>query len=117
MKTFLLDRLALIMAATGMILMVFTIVLQVNPVDSSVASPLVKGSVLGNLFGGFLYVTCMPVFLVTYAVWTCLSLPTDWGLAATICMIVIQGLTFFLMGKILSVSIKTLRRKDRVSPK
>ena len=102
-----------------MVLMVFTIVWEVNPIEGSVTSDILKTS-WGRPIWIVLMVTCTPGLVVGYllgaGVWFGAAFilrvnpSEDSGMVVLCCVIVIvQGLLYFGIGKLISIFVRTLK--------
>ena len=109
------DWTAIGLAVAGMVLMAFTIVWRINPVEGSVIPDFLKNNVTGEAVLWILLISCMPVWTITVALfmWFPGAGQNQWALACGT-MIVFQGILYFLIGKGVSVCLRALRRK-RVS--
>jgi len=61
MKTFWRDRIAVVTAGIGIVLMILTVVWRVNPVEGSVMPDFLTSNPFGQTLLYLLLVTCMPV--------------------------------------------------------
>jgi len=109
------ERIALVTSGVGMALMILTVVWRINPVEGSVS--LVPRSLEGNPFGEalmyVLLVTCMPVWVPTVFSVVVLAGPPEsdsWELANGAAVIV-QGIVYFMFGKLISGLAKRFRTK------
>ncbi len=115
-KTFWTDRTALVTSGIGMALMILTVVWRVNPVEGSVA--VVPDFLEGNPFGEalllVLIVTCMPVWIPTVFSVVILAsfvgFPESDGFAlANEVAVIVQGIVYFMFGKLISGLAKRFR--------
>ena len=113
MRSFLADRIALLTALVGVILMVLTIVWHINPAEGSVVPDFLTGNPFGKAVFWILYVTCMPVWIAVIVICRDLPFPEDTNyLLATVLMLMVQGVIYFLFGKLVSLTIRAFS-KDR----
>ena len=113
MRGFWTDRTALSFAAAGMILMALTIAWRINPVEGSVVPRFLYDSALGRAVFWVLFVTCMPVFIAGMFLirdGDCGWLP-DWVPVGTITLLLLQGVVYFLVGKVVSICARRFLRK------
>lgn len=109
------DRIALVTSGVGMALMILTTVWRVNPVEGSVS--LVPKSLEGNPFGqALMYVllaTCMPVWIPTVFSVVVLAGPpeSDSVELANGAAVIVQGIVYFMFGKLISGWAKRFRTK------
>ena len=100
------ERIALVTSGVGMALMILTTVWRVNPVEGSVS--LVPESLEGNPFGEalmyVLLVTCMPVWIPTVFSVVVLAGPpeSDSVELANGAAVIVQGIVYFMFGKLIS---------------
>jgi hypothetical protein len=111
------DRIAIATAAVGVLLMVFTILTQVNPVEGSVVRPQWLLTPWGRPLVAVLLVTCMPVWFagafldmqfvqhlhpepLHLAVWYAAEL-------------LLQALLYFGIGKLISMGLRKWRSERR----
>lgn len=121
MKRFWKDRIALAFAGTGIVLMVFTIIWRVNPVEGSVVPRFLTGSPVGEAVLWILFVTCMPVWIATVILGTAV-LGSDrnlewfphWLHVLDVGMILLQGLVYFLLGKAVSLCVRKFGKNKNV---
>lgn len=118
MNNFWKDRVALAFAVAGMVLMVLTVIWRVNPVEGSVVPRFLTGNPLGIGVLWVLFVTCMPVWIVTTVLGTVI-LGSDrnldwlppWLHVFSIAMVLLQGIAYFLIGKLVSFCVRKLARR------
>ena len=112
------ERIALVTSGVGMALMILTTVWRVNPVEGSVS--LVPESLEGNPFGEalmyVLLVTCMPVWIPTvFSVVVLASFvgfpESDGFVLANGAAVIVQGIVYFMFGKLISGWAKRFRTK------
>ena len=109
------ERIALVTSGVGMALMILTTVWRVNPVEGSVS--LVPESLEGNPFGEalmyVLLVTCMPVWIPTVFSVVVLAGPpeSDSLELANGAAVIVQGIVYFMLGKLISGWAKRFRTK------
>jgi hypothetical protein len=90
------ERVAVVTAGTGMVLMLLTVVWRVNPVEGSVMPDFLTGSVFGQAVLFVLLVTCMPVWIV--AVFLLVALSWVFGLPESVGWKLGNGAAIFLQG-------------------
>jgi len=101
------DKATVATAVVGVVLMALTIVWRVNPAESSVVAPFLSNTASGRVIHLILFVTCMPVWIVVVSAVNLFVPHTEteyvyyFGCAL---MLVTQGLLFFAIGKLISVS-------------
>ena len=124
MKKFWTDRTALVTSGIGMALMILTVVWRVNPVEGSVA--VVPDFLEGNPFGEalllVLIVTCMPVWIPTVCSVVVLAsfvgIPeSDSLVLSNGAAVIVQGIVYFMIGKLISGWAKRLSLKKIHPPK
>ena len=118
MKKFWLDRTALVFAVVGVILMAFTIEWNINPVEGSVVPRFLFDNPLGNVVFWILYVTCMPVFMMTMILFgdRNFSWVPNWIPVWEVMMFSLQVIICFLIGKVVSVCVRKLQKRKNTSP-
>ena len=106
------DRIAIITALVGIVLMILTIVWRINPVEGSVVPDFLTGNPVGRGVIWVLVVTCMPVWIIAVAL--CMLLPlherAQWMLSCG-AMLVVQGIVYFMIGKLISLSVRRFKRR------
>ena len=118
------DRISIAFAATGIVLMIFTVIWNINPVEGSVVPRFLTGNPIGMGVLWILFVTCMPVWMATVVLGTAM-LGSDrnpdwlphWLNIFHVGMIVLQGLVYFLIGKAVSVCIRKFQGKQTAHSK
>lgn len=101
------NRIALATSGIGMALMILTVVWRVNPVEGSVVPDFLTRNALGEALLLVLIGTCMPVWIPTvFGVVTLTSFvgfPESDGLVlANGAAVIVQGIVYFLLGKLIS---------------
>jgi hypothetical protein len=94
------EKTALVAAGAGMLLMVLSLVLRVNPVEGGVVSPLLTGNLPGKILHVVLLVTCMPVWILVVSLMS--FLPFSEGFVrplSCITMVISQGILYFMLVK------------------
>jgi hypothetical protein len=116
MRRFWKDRTAITVALVGIGLMILTIVWRINPAESSVVPRFLTGNPVGIAVICVLLATCMPVWIpvVSLTMFIPLSGHTHYGVACGI-MIVLQGILYFMLGKLVSLGIRKLSRRKESS--
>ena len=114
MKNFWSDRMALVISGIGMVLMILTAVWRVNPVEGSVMPAFLTGNPFGEALLLVLLVTCMPVWIPTvFSVVVLASLvgfpESDGVVLGNGAAVIVQGLVYFMFGKLISRWAKRLR--------
>ena len=115
------DRIALVTAGIGMTLMILTVVWRVNPVEGSVVPDYVDRNPFGRAMLLVLLVTCMPVWIPTVFAGVVLAsfagFPESEGIVfANAVAVIVQGLVFFMLGKLISAWAKRFRtERDRTT--
>ena len=121
MKKFWTDRIALVTSGIGIALMILTAVWRVNPVEGSVTPDFLEGNPFGQALLLVLLVTCMPVWIpIVFSVVVLASffgVPESDSLElANAAAVIVQGLVFFMLGKLISVGVRRFRReRNRIS--
>ena len=107
MKKFWTDRIALVTSGIGMALMTLTATWRVNPVKGSVMPDFLTGNPFGKALLLVLLVTCMPVWVPT--VFAVVVLASFVGIAesdslvlANGAAVIVQGIAYFMFGKLTS---------------
>jgi hypothetical protein len=110
------DRAALVTALVGAGLMVLTLAWRVNPAESSVMPGFLSGSPLGGAVVWVLLCTCMPVWIPV--VWLTalipLAAPAQYVVAGAV-MVILQGLLYFAIGKLVSWCVQRVARRTSSS--
>jgi hypothetical protein len=116
MRRFWKDRTAITVALVGMGLMILTIVWRINPAESSVMPRFLTSNPVGVAVICVLLATCMPVWIpvVSLTMLIPLSEHTQYGVACGV-MIVLQGILYFMMGKLISLCVRKLSRRKGAS--
>lgn len=116
MRVFRTDRIACVTALIGVGLMVLTIIWRVNPVEGSVVPRFLTDNPVGVAAISVLLVTCMPVWLPAVSLTLLMPLQdhAQWRLACGI-MIVVQGIVYFLLGKLMSLIVRKLKARKTAS--
>ena len=114
MKKFWTDRIALGTSGIGIALMILTAVWRVNPVEGSVMPDFLTGNPFGEAVLLVLLVTCMPVWVPTvFAVVVLASFvgipESDSLVLANGAAVIVQGIAYFMFGKLISGWAKRLR--------
>jgi hypothetical protein len=114
MKRFWTDRIALVAAGIGIVLMILTVMWRVNPVEGSVVPDFLTRNPFGEAVLLVLLVTCMPVWIPT--VFSVVKLASFVGVPerdalafANGAAVIVQGIACFLFGKLISRWIKKFR--------
>jgi hypothetical protein len=118
MKKFYTDRIAIVTALVGIILMVLTIIWRINPVEGSVIPRFLTGNPLGVAVICVLLATCMPAWIVAVSV--CMLLPfaeRTQDVLACVAMLMLQGVSYFMVGKLISVCVRKVKREKDTSNK
>ena len=113
MKRFWIDHIAIIAALVGIVLMALTIVWRVNPVEGSVIPRFLTDNSVGMGILWVLLVTCMPVWILSVALIELISLPLRYEyIFACGAMLTIQGMLYFMIGKVISLCLEKLKRRS-----
>ena len=106
------DKIALITALIGVILMVLTIIWRVNPVEGSVLPDFLKTTFVGKCIFYLLFGTSMPVWFLISMVDQLIpfSFHLPWFI---LCggILVVQAFVYFWIGKLISLLVHKLKRK------
>ena len=104
MKKFWTDRIALVTSGIGIALMILTAVWRVNPVEGSVMPDFLTGNPFGEALLLVLIVTCMPVWIPTVFSVVVLAGPpeSDSVELANGAAVIVQGIVYFMFGKLIS---------------
>jgi hypothetical protein len=94
------DRIAVVTAGVGILLMVLTWVWRVNPVEGSVMPDFLTSNPFGLALTFVLLGTCMPVLIVTVVLGSVVGLPESDALPPAI---ILQGIVFLMLGRLISV--------------
>ena len=121
MKKFWTDRIALVTSGIGIALMILTVVWRVNPVEGSVVPDFLTGNPFGEALLLVLIATCMPVWIPTvFSVVTLasfLGFPESEGFVfAGGAAVIVQGIVYFMFGKLISAWIKRFRTERNRTP-
>ena len=116
MKRFWTDRIALATSGIGTALMILTAVWRVNPVEGSVVPDFLTRNPFGQALLFVLLVTCMPVWIPTvFSVVVLASFvgfsESDGVVLGNGAAVIVQGLVYFMFGKLISRWAKRLRRE------
>ena len=118
MKKFWTDRIALVTSGIGIALMILTVVWRVNPVEGSVTPDFLTGNPFGKALLLALIVTCMPVWIPT--VFSVVVLASSVGfpesdgfVLASGAAVFVQGIVYFMFGKLISAWAKRSRKRGR----
>ena len=116
MKRFWTDRIAIVTALVGVGLMVLTIIWRINPAEGSVVPEFLTGNPVGRGAICALLVTCMPAWILAVTLCMLLPLPEriQYSLACT-AMLVMQGIAYFMIGKLISLCGRKMCRKKESS--
>jgi hypothetical protein len=114
MRIFWRDKIAIVSALIGVILMILTIAWRINPVEGSVMPSYLTGNFLGSAVICVLIATSVPSWVAILPFTTLVSMlgiTSDLLVGGT--MILIQGVVYFMIGKLLSLCVKRFSiRKD-----
>jgi len=95
-------------------LMILTIIWRINPAEGSIMPHFLTGNSFGHVVIYALLVTCMPVFLALIVIPPLpISENYEWIIVFGV-MIVLQGLVYFLLGKLISQIVKLIARKRSI---
>jgi hypothetical protein len=116
MRRFWIDRIAIGTALVGVGLMILTILWRINPVEGSVVPRFLTSNPVGMGVIWVLLITCMPVWsaAVSLTMLIPLSEYMQYGVACGL-MIILQCIVYFLLGKLISLSVRKLLRKKESS--
>jgi len=122
MKTFWTDRIALVTSGIGMTLMILTAVWRVNPVEGSVVPDFLESNPFGEALLLVLLVTCMPVWIPTVfsvvMVASFVGVPeSDGFVLGNGAAVIVQGIMFFMFGKLISGWAKRFRTERNRKPR
>ena len=114
MKKFWTNRIALVTSGIGIALMILTAVWRVNPVEGSVMPDFLTGNPFGEALLLVLIVTCMPVWIPTVfsvvVLASFVGFPESDGLVlANGAAVIVQGIVYFMFGKLISGWAKRFR--------
>jgi uncharacterized membrane protein len=112
------DKTAIVTTVVGIMLLTLTIVWHVNPAEASVVPSFLLHTVSGKVIHMILLVTCMPAWfaatLIFFPIMQCHGIYTHHEVLMTyilyILMLIIQGLLFFAIGKLISLCIRTVKK-------
>ncbi len=125
-KRFWSDRIAWYCAAVGAGLMILTLGLRINPVEGSVVPRFLFENPLGIALFWILFVTCMPVWIAGTLLVAAIfgednpSSPLNWlpqwidGFALV--ALLLQAITYFLLGKLLTLIVRGLTKRKTKRP-
>ena len=115
MKRFCRVRIEYLTAFAGIVLMILTIIWRINPAEGSIMPHFLTGNSFGHVVIYALLVTCMPVLFLALIVITPLPISEnyEWIIVFGV-MIVLQGLVYFLLGKLISKIVKLIARKRSI---
>ncbi len=115
MTRFWTDRIAISTALAGTVLMVFTIVWRINPVEGSVVPRFLTGTPVGLAVVWLLFVTCMPAWIA--GVFFAHAIPmvspysdSGWRIACCL-MFVTQFMLYFGLGRVGSLIVRAAKRR------
>ena len=115
------DRIALVTAGIGIVLMIMTTMWRVNPVEGSVVPDYLTRNPFGRALLFVLLVTCMPVWIPT--VFLTVVLASFIGIAesesfgmANGAAIIVQGIVFLMFGKLISIGVEWYGMKKSNRP-
>ena len=116
MRQFWTDRIAIVTALVGAGLMILTIIWRINPAEGSVVPDFLTGNPVGVAVICVLVVTCMPAWILSVTLCMLLPLPErmQWLLSCAT-MLVIQGIVYFMIGKLISLCVRKFCRKKESS--
>ena len=122
MKKFWTDRIALVTSGIGIALMILTAVWRVNPVEGSVVPDFLTGNPFGEALLFVLIVTCMPVWIPTVfsvvVLASFVGIPESDGLVlANGAAVIVQGIVYLMIGKLISGWAKRLSLQKVRPPK
>jgi hypothetical protein len=105
------DRIGVVTAGIGIVLMILTVEWQVNPVEGSVMPDFLTSNPFGLTLLYVLLVTCMPVWIpVVFAVVVLTGLPESDGVAlGNGAAIIVQGIVYLMLGKLISIGASSFR--------
>ena len=110
------DRIALVTAGIGIVLMIMTTMWRVNPVEGSVVPDYLTRNPFGQALLFVLLVTCMPVWIPT--VFLAVVLASFVGIAesesfglANGAAVIVQGIVYLMFGKLISIWVEWFRTK------
>ena len=111
LKNFLKDRFFWIAAIIGVVLMLLSLHFNINPVEASVVPQYIRGTGLPT----FLFITCMPAWIIGYIVLYLLSLLFPISFISRILFLampcIIQILIYGAIGKIVGRCINYLKAR------
>ena len=115
MKGFRRVRIEYLTAFAGIVLMILTIIWRINPAEGSIMPHFLTGNSFGHVVIYALLVTCMPIWFLSAIVMTQfpISENNEWIILFGV-MIVLQGLVYFLLGKLISKIVKLIARKRSI---
>ena len=108
------DRIALVTAGIGMVLMILTAAWRVNPVEGSVVPDFLTRNPFGEALLLVLLVTCMPVWIPT--VFSVVILASFVGVPESEgfelgngVAVIVQGIFYLMLGKLISAWVKDFK--------
>ena len=101
LRNFFNDKFFWLAATIGLVFMLFTLYFDINPVEGSVVPEYIRGTV----FHIFLFIACMPAWIVGLMVSSILPVP----FAVMVC--IIQILFYGILGKIIRFGINFFKTK------
>lgn len=101
LRNFFKDKFIWITATIGLVFMLITLHFDINPVEGSVVPEYIRGTV----FHIFLFIACMPAWIVGLMVSDILPVPFD------VMACIIQILFYGILGKIIRLGINVVGRK------
>ena len=121
MKKIWTDRIALVTSGIGIALMILTAVWRVNPVEGSVIPDFLTGNPFGEALLLVLMVTCMPVWIpIVFSVVVLASFvgfpESDSVVLANGAAVIVQGIVYFMFGKLISGWAKRFRTGKEPNP-
>jgi hypothetical protein len=114
MKKLSTNRIAWVTSGIGMALMILTAVWRVNPVEGSVVPDFLTGNPFGEALLYVLVITCMPVWIPAVFAGVVLAkvvgIPESDSLGlANGAAVIVQGIVYFMFGKLISWWAKRFR--------
>ncbi len=107
MKKYWTDKVAIVSALIGIILMILTIVWHANPVEGSVMPSYLTGNILGQAVICILIATSFPAQIATYPFYMFFQMfGSTPDLLLIGIMILLQGVIYFMIGKLISLCMK-----------
>ena len=105
------DKMVLVSVVVGILLMILTIVWNVNPVEGSVVPGFIRNTLLGKVVLSILLVTCMPVWILVVFLTMPLQYIPKYFIYSV--MLVAQGILFFAIGKLISLCKKVVLNRSK----